>query len=127
MYRYTIAQGRGPNGKPKAFEVNGDGLLLTASYVVASKTKPLEATAAPGATALSALTWAGGTLANPTSIYCEAPSGNAAAVKLGAIGGSGGVSVEPGLSVTIDFPDPTLWEIRVGAGDSAKLTATEPV
>lgn len=103
-----------------------DGKAVKLAAATATKTKPLEATASSGNATLSALTWVGGTLENPTSVYVEAPSGNAAAVKLGAVGGSGGVSVEPGLSVTIDFPDPTLWEIRVGAGDSAKLTATEP-
>lgn len=117
--------GKKKNGGHAPVPLNEDGTAVETTGT--SRVKPLEATASPGTTALSALTWVGGTLANPTSIYCEALSGNAAAVKLGAIGGSGGVSVEPGLAVTIEFPDPMLWEIRVGAGDSAKLTATEPV
>ncbi len=120
----TIVSFRGPDGEPKVPSVEEDGSIPV--KITNGITKLIEAEATAGLTLLSALSWFGGTLSSPASVFVEAGNGNSAIVTIGAVGGSGGIPLAAGESVEIANLDPALTEIRIGVGDTASLVAQVP-
>ncbi len=117
--------GKRKNGGHAPLPLTESGLaLVTETNVVV--TKIIEAEATAGSTLLSALAWFGGTLSSPASVFVEAGNGNTGSIKIGAISGSGGISLGAGESAEITLLDPALTEIRVGVGDTASLVAQVP-
>lgn len=105
-------------------EVSADGTPLAP---VPTATKPLEAAVGAGTQTLASITWTGGDLVAPRAIHIETLADNTAAIYVGRVGGSAGISVTATKAVVLEYPDPALWELRVADDGNVLLTAIVPV